>query len=128
MGVTAFLSHTSTHTLTRFISTNGLAFEWTLSSLGSSCRRQVMEGSGESIDFGAVDDTYHFLFKIVLIGDAGVGKTCVVQRFKHGIYIERHGNTIGVDFMLRTVDIDGKKIKVSTVAIQNVNFTFCCVF
>ena len=71
-----------------------------------------MEGSGESIDFGAVDDAYHFLFKIVLIGDAGVGKTCVVQRFKHGIYIERHGNTIGVDFMLRTVDIDGKKIKV----------------
>ena len=73
-----------------------------------------MQDSGESIDFGAVDDTYHFLFKIVLIGDAGVGKTCVVQRFKHGIYIERQGNTIGVDFMLRTVEIDGKKIKVSS--------------
>ena len=75
-----------------------------------------MELSGESVDFGVVDDKYHFLFKIVLIGDAGVGKTCVVQRFKHGIYIERHGNTIGVDFMLRTVDIDGKKIKVSNHA------------
>ena len=71
-----------------------------------------MQTSGESIDFGAVDDSYHFLFKVVLIGDAGVGKTCVVQRFKHGIYIERHGNTIGVDFMLRTVEIDGKRIKV----------------
>lgn len=71
-----------------------------------------MQDSDESIDFGVADDTYHFLFKIVLIGDAGVGKTCVVQRFKHGIYIERYGNTIGVDFMLRTVDIDGKKIKV----------------
>lgn len=71
-----------------------------------------MQTSGESIDFGVVDDSYHFLFKIVLIGDAGVGKTCVVQRFKHGIYIERHGNTIGVDFMLRTVEIEGKKIKV----------------
>lgn len=71
-----------------------------------------MQASGESIDFGAVDDSYHFLFKVVLIGDAGVGKTCVVQRFKHGIYVERHGNTIGVDFMLRTVEIEGKKIKV----------------
>ena len=70
-----------------------------------------MQASGESIDFGAVDDSYHFLFKVVLIGDAGVGKTCVVQRFKHGIYVERHGNTIGVDFMLRTVDIEGKRIK-----------------
>lgn len=50
--------------------------------------------------------------QVVLIGDAGVGKTCAVQRFKHGVYIERHGNTIGVDFMLKTVEVDGKKIKV----------------
>ena len=71
-----------------------------------------MQTSGDSVDFGIFDESYHFLFKIVLIGDAGVGKTCVVQRFKHGIYIERHGNTIGVDFMLRTVEIDGKRIKV----------------
>ena len=35
-----------------------------------------------------------------------------MQRFKHGIYVERHGNTIGVDFMLKTVEVDGKKIKV----------------
>ena len=49
---------------------------------------------------------------MVLIGDAGVGKTCAVQRFKHGVYIERHGNTIGVDFMLKTVDVEGKRIKV----------------
>ena len=49
---------------------------------------------------------------MVLIGDAGVGKTCAVQRFKHGVYIERHGNTIGVDFMLKTVDVAGKRIKV----------------
>ena len=82
-----------------------------------------MERSGESIDFGAADDTYHFLFKIVLIGDAGVGKTCVVQRFKHGIYIERHGNTIGVDFMLRTVDIDGKRIKVAMVCVETMILT-----
>ena len=47
-----------------------------------------------------------------MIGDAGVGKTCAVQRFKHGIYIERHGNTIGVDFMLKTIEVDGKRLKV----------------
>lgn len=56
--------------------------------------------------------TYLFFFKVVLIGDAGVGKTCAVQRFKHGVYIERHGNTIGVDFMLKTVEVGGKKVKV----------------
>ncbi|MBN3297763.1 ras-related protein Rab-43 [Amia ocellicauda] len=57
------------------------------------------------------DDAYDFLFKIVLIGDAGVGKTCVVQRFKTGIFVERQGNTIGVDFTMKTMDIQGKRVK-----------------
>lgn len=57
------------------------------------------------------DDTFDYLFKIVLIGDAGVGKTCVVQRFKSGTYVEKHGSTIGVDFTMKTLQIDGKLIK-----------------
>ncbi|XP_066153779.1 ras-related protein Rab-43 [Euwallacea fornicatus] len=57
------------------------------------------------------DETFDFLFKIVLIGDCGTGKTCVVQRFKNGTFIERHGNTIGVDFSMKTVIVDGKKVK-----------------
>lgn len=61
----------------------------------------------------SVDDTFDFLFKIVLIGDCGVGKSCVVERFKSGNFVERHGNTIGVDFSMKSVNIEGKKIKVS---------------
>lgn len=59
------------------------------------------------------DDTFDFLFKVVLIGDCGAGKTCVVQRFKSGTFVERHGNTIGVDFSMKSVTVDGKKVKVS---------------
>ena len=59
------------------------------------------------------DENFDFLFKIVLIGDAGVGKTCVVQRFKAGTFAEKHGSTIGVDFTMKTVTLDGKRIKVS---------------
>lgn len=59
------------------------------------------------------DDSFDFLFKVVLIGDCGTGKTCVVQRFKSGTFIERHGSTIGVDFSMKTVIVDGKKVKVS---------------
>lgn len=59
------------------------------------------------------DETFDFLFKIVLIGDCGTGKTCVVQRFKNGTYAERQGNTIGVDFSMKTVIVDGKQVKVS---------------
>jgi len=64
------------------------------------------------------DDTFDYLFKIVLIGDAGVGKTCVVQRFKSGTFVERHGNTIGVDFTMKTLNLDGKRIKVSHFKIS----------
>lgn len=59
------------------------------------------------------DEAFDYLFKIVLIGDAGVGKTCVVQRFKSGTYTEKHGSTIGVDFTMKTLNIDGKLVKVS---------------
>lgn len=58
------------------------------------------------------DESFDFLFKIILIGDSNVGKTCVVQSFKSGQFSERQQNTIGVDFTVRTVDIEGKKIKV----------------
>lgn len=57
------------------------------------------------------DDTFDFLFKIILIGDSNVGKTCVVQNFKSGVFSERQQNTIGVDFTVRTLDIEGKKVK-----------------
>lgn len=69
---------------------------------------------------GAVnDDNFDFLFKIVLIGDCGTGKTCVVQRFKNGTYIERHGNTIGVDFSMKTLTVDGKHVKVKYTQISD---------
>lgn len=59
------------------------------------------------------DFSFDYLFKIVLIGDPGVGKTCIVQRFKKGTFVEKHGSTIGVDFTMKTLEVDSKKIKVS---------------
>ncbi|CAL1568825.1 unnamed protein product [Knipowitschia caucasica] len=58
-----------------------------------------------------LDDSFDFLFKIILIGDSNVGKTCVVQNFKSGVFSERQQNTIGVDFTVRTLDIEGKRVK-----------------
>ncbi|XP_063699961.1 ras-related protein Rab-43 [Culicoides brevitarsis] len=57
------------------------------------------------------DDSFDFLFKVVLIGDCGTGKTCIVQRFKNGNWIEKHNNTIGVDFSIKTIAVDGKRVK-----------------
>lgn len=58
------------------------------------------------------DDSFDFLFKIILIGDSNVGKTCVVQNFKSGVFAENQQNTIGVDFSVRTLDIEGRRVKV----------------
>ena len=66
------------------------------------------------------DESFDFLFKIVLIGDCGTGKTCIVQRFKSGNFIESHGNTIGVDFSMKAVSVDGKKVKVSEISASAV--------
>ncbi|XP_055372171.1 ras-related protein Rab-30 [Condylostylus longicornis] len=56
-------------------------------------------------------EDYKFLFKVVLVGNAGVGKTCLVRRFTQGQFPPGQGATIGVDFMIKTVDVEGEKIK-----------------
>ncbi|XP_026856818.1 ras-related protein Rab-19 isoform X2 [Electrophorus electricus] len=43
--------------------------------------------------------------------DSNVGKTCVIHSFRSGEFCERQHNTIGVDFTVHTVDIDGKRVK-----------------
>lgn len=68
-----------------------------------------------------VEDSFDFLFKIILVGDSNVGKTCVVQSFKSGMFMEKQQNTIGVDFTVRTIDIDGKKVKVSVFFLNKYN-------
>ncbi|XP_054985395.1 ras-related protein Rab-19-like [Sorex araneus] len=59
----------------------------------------------------ALDDNFDFQFKVIVIGDSGVGKTCVVQTFATGVYSDDHQITFGVDIILRSLDIDGKKVK-----------------
>jgi len=52
-----------------------------------------------------------YLFKLLLIGDSGVGKSCLLLRFADDTYTESYISTIGVDFKIRTIEIDGKTIK-----------------
>jgi Ras-related protein Rab-30 len=66
----------------------------------------------------ATMDDYRFLFKVVLVGNAGVGKTCLVRRFTQGMFPPGQGATIGVDFMIKTVEVDGEKIKVGIQHLQ----------
>ena len=51
------------------------------------------------------------MFKILLIGDSGVGKTSVILRYTKGIFREEFLNSIGVDFRSKDLNYDGRKIK-----------------
>ncbi|CAB0030419.1 unnamed protein product [Trichogramma brassicae] len=55
--------------------------------------------------------TYDLLFKLLLIGDSGVGKTCILFRFSDDAFSTTFISTIGIDFKIKTVELRGKKIK-----------------
>lgn len=54
---------------------------------------------------------YDYLFKLVLIGDSGVGKSCLLLRFADDNFTDSYISTIGVDFRFRTITIDDKTVK-----------------
>ncbi|KAJ3676691.1 hypothetical protein LUZ60_004103 [Juncus effusus] len=58
-----------------------------------------------------VDQEYDYLFKIVLIGDSGVGKSNILSRFTRNEFCLESKSTIGVEFATRTVQIEGKTVK-----------------
>lgn len=54
---------------------------------------------------------YDFLFKLLIIGDSGVGKSCLLLRFSDNSYTDIFISTIGVDFKIRTLNLDDKVVK-----------------
>ena len=54
---------------------------------------------------------YDHLVKILLIGESGVGKTCILQKFCKGDFLVNHLTTIAIDFKMKMIDVDGNKLK-----------------
>lgn len=55
--------------------------------------------------------SYAYLFKYIIIGDTGVGKSCLLLQFTDKRFQPVHDLTIGVEFGARMVNIDNKQIK-----------------
>jgi Ras-related protein Rab-8A len=54
---------------------------------------------------------YDHLVKLLLIGDSGVGKSCLLLRYCDDAFAESFISTIGIDFKVRTVEIGGKRVR-----------------
>ena len=57
------------------------------------------------------DQDYEFIFKVLLLGNSNVGKSSLFLRFVDDIWNDTFVPTIGVDFKIKTFEIDSKKIK-----------------
>jgi len=58
---------------------------------------------------------YDYLIKLLVIGDSGVGKTCLLLRFSENSFATSHLATIGIDFKVKMMEIDGKAVKLQIV-------------
>ena len=54
---------------------------------------------------------YQFIFKLILIGNSGVGKSSIIQRYMKNTFEESYKCTIGVDFLMKTLTINKQLVK-----------------
>lgn len=59
-----------------------------------------------------ISQDYDYLFKVLLLGDTGVGKSSLILRYTEETFNSKLVNSIGVDFKMKKKEIDGKIIKV----------------
>jgi len=68
---------------------------------------------------------YDYLIKFLIIGDSGVGKSSFLLRFAEDSFTQSYIATIGVDFKIKTININDKLVKVSLLLKTKI---FCVVY
>lgn len=54
---------------------------------------------------------FDYVFKVIMVGDAGVGKTSIAQTFVNNFQVLEHKTTIGIDFLTKTLNVHDKIVK-----------------
>lgn len=56
-------------------------------------------------------DDSEYLFRVLIVGDTGVGKSCFLLRFTENRFKDQHNVTIGVEFGAKSLSVDGHVVK-----------------
>ncbi len=72
-------------------------------------------GGGGGSGSAHYTDSYDYLFKFLVIGSAGTGKSCLLHQFIEGRYKEDSSHTIGVEFGSKIVPVGGKTVKLQVI-------------
>lgn len=69
----------------------------------------VMDGNNETFEH------FDYMLKVLVIGNSGVGKTSMLVRYTEKTFQEAFVSTVGIDFKVKTLQRNGKKIKLQVV-------------
>lgn len=78
---------------------------------------------------GSVSECKEYLFKVLVIGELGVGKTSIIKRYVHQLFSQHYRATIGVDFALKVINWDSKtliRLQLWDIAGKT-KARFCCL-
>jgi len=72
----------------------------------------IIEGKMAYLAPASSGQDYDYLFKVILIGDANVGKSSLISQFCNEKFMDTVASTVGVDFYIKEFNINGKNVKV----------------
>jgi hypothetical protein len=83
----------------------GVSSSWIFVRVSGRRRRRAQGGAAAGGMAHKADDEYDYLFKVVLIGDSGVGKSNLLSRFTRNEFCLESKSTIGVEFATRSIQV-----------------------